>query len=519
MNAVIYARFSSHQQNEQSIEGQLKVCYDYAKKNGYIIVGEYIDRALTGTSDKRPRFQKMINDSAKRQFEAIIVYQLDRFARNRYDSATYKAKLKGNGVRVISARENIADDASGVLMEAVLEGMAEYYSKELSQKVSRGMTINAEKCKYNGGVTPLGYFIDENKHYKIDKTTSSVVIKIFEMYAGGFTIKQITDELNEKRIKTSKGVAFNKNSLHTMLANKKYLGIYTYNVIEIKDGMPRIISDELFDKVQEILAKNKKAPARAKATIEYILTTKLFCGHCRAMMTGVSGTSRTGVIHYYYTCNNYKKKTCKKKNVTKDYIENLVLKMARDELTNENIEKISREVEAFCEKEKDKSNLKRLNKELDEINKAIENLLKAIEQGQHIELLSDWITQKQHEKSEIEKAIALEKLQYVDLTASEIKFFLTRLKTGDINDMKYRKMLITVLIHSVYLYDDGSLMITFHAGDRPITISAEQIDDFESELETSGSFLKDVGSPICMPVNPNIMDLWAFIQIVNRRKR
>ena len=508
MNAVIYARFSSHQQNEQSIEGQLKVCYDYAQRNGYIIVGEYIDRALTGTSDKRPQFQKMINDSAKRQFEAIIVYQLDRFARNRYDSATYKAKLKKNGVRVVSARENIADDASGALMEAVLEGMAEYYSKELSQKVTRGMNINAEKCQYNGGVIPLGYYIDNDKKYQIDKDTAPIVTKIFEMYAGGSTVKQISDELNEKHIKTSRGAEFNKNSLHTMLANKKYLGIYTYNDIEIPNGMPRIISDELFDKVQEILAKNKKAPARAKATVEYILTTKLFCGHCRAMMTGVSGTSRTGTVFYYYTCNNYKK------NVQKDYIENLILKMARAELTNENIEKISHEIEAFCEKEKDKSNLKRLNKELAEINKAIENLLKAIEEGKHINLLSDRITKKESEKAEIEKLIVLEKLQYVDLTASEIKFFLTRLKTGDINDMKYRKMLITVLVHSVYLYDDGSLMITFNAGDRPITISAGQIADFEKEFATSGSFLNDVGSSTkffhIVPKPPILRQVWEF---------
>ena len=242
--------------------------------------------------------------------------------------------------------------------------------------MERDVKRNAEKCQYNGGVIPLGYYIDENKKYQIDNDTAPIVGKIFEMYAGGSTVKQISDELNEKRIKTSRGAEFNKNSLHTMLENKKYIGIYTYNDIEIPNGMPRIISDELFDKVQEILVKNKKAPARSKATIEYILTTKLFCGHCRAMMTGVSGTSRTGVIHYYYTCNNYKKKACKKKNVTKAYIENLVLKMARDELTNDNIDKISREVEAFCEKEKGKSNLKRLNKELAEINKAIENLIK-----------------------------------------------------------------------------------------------------------------------------------------------
>ena len=157
MNVVIYARFSSHSQTEQSIEGQLKECYAYAQRNDYTVVGEYIDRALSGTTDHRPEFQRMIADSAKKTFQGVLVYQLDRFARNRYDSATYKAKLKKNGVRVLSARENISDDASGVLMEAVLEGMAEYYSVELAQKIKRGMDINAEKCLSTGGNLALGF--------------------------------------------------------------------------------------------------------------------------------------------------------------------------------------------------------------------------------------------------------------------------------------------------------------------------------------------------------------------------
>lgn len=157
MNAVIYARFSSHAQNEQSIEGQLKVCYEFAERNGYKVIAEYIDRALSGTTDNRADFLRMIDDSKYGNFNYIIVYQLDRFARNRYDSATYKAKLKRNGVRVLSARENITDDASGILMESLLEGMAEYFSAELSQKVKRGMAISAEKCLYTGGTLPFGY--------------------------------------------------------------------------------------------------------------------------------------------------------------------------------------------------------------------------------------------------------------------------------------------------------------------------------------------------------------------------
>lgn len=163
MNIVIYARFSSHSQNEQSIEGQLKTCYDYALKNGYTVINEYIDRAISGKTDNLPEFQKMIEDSGKGQFSGILVYQLDRFARNRYDSATYKAKLKKNGVRVYSARENITDDASGILVEGLLESMAEYYSAELSQKIKRGIDISASKCLYFGGGVPLGFYIDDDK--------------------------------------------------------------------------------------------------------------------------------------------------------------------------------------------------------------------------------------------------------------------------------------------------------------------------------------------------------------------
>ena len=157
MNVVIYARYSSHSQTEQSIEGQLHTCYEYAKNNGYLVVGEYIDRAQSGTTDSRAEFQRMIADSDKHTFEGVLVYQLDRFARNRYDSAINKAKLKKNGVRVISARENISDDASGILVEGVLESMAEYYSAELSQKIRRGMEINAQKCLANGSNPGLGY--------------------------------------------------------------------------------------------------------------------------------------------------------------------------------------------------------------------------------------------------------------------------------------------------------------------------------------------------------------------------
>ena len=218
----------------------------------------------------------MIADSAKRQFQAVLVYQLDRFSRNRYDSATYKNKLKKNGVRVISAREVIAEDASGVLLESVLEGMAEYFSAELSQKVKRGMRLNAEKCLFTGAGVPLGYKIVDKK-FVINDEEASIVKRIFETYLAGNTMADIIHYLNENSVKTSKGNPYNKNSIRRILTNTRYIGVYKYGGLEIPGGVPSIIDDVTFEQAQILMDKNKKAPARAKAVEDYyLLTTRLF---------------------------------------------------------------------------------------------------------------------------------------------------------------------------------------------------------------------------------------------------
>ena len=413
MNVVIYARYSSDRQTEQSIEGQLKECYEYARRNGYTIVGEYIDRAISGTTDHRPEFLRMIADGDKKLFQAVLVYQLDRFARNRYDSATYKAKLKKNGIRVLSARENISDDASGVLMEAVLEGMAEYYSVELSQKIRRGMDINAEKCLSTGGNLALGFRVDSEKHIQIDPDTAPVVQKIFEMYASGQSMADIIRYLNANQIKTSYGNEFNKNSINRILRNKRYIGVYTYRDKEIPDGLPRIVDEDLFWEAQRIMEKNKKAPARAKAKVDYLLTTKLFCGHCKAAMTGISGTSKTERKYHYYQCvTNRRDKSCDKKTVGKEYIEDLVVNRLRDFLTPDNISTIAREVVDLCERESNNGNTRRLKKLLAENEQATENLLKALESGQAVDIIADRIAQKKKEHEKLSLQLLVETSQH-----------------------------------------------------------------------------------------------------------
>ena len=260
MKAVIYARYSSDNQREESIEGQIRECTAFAEKNGITILRHYIDRAFSAKTDNRPEFQNMIKDSGKRLFDMIIVWKLDRFARNRYDSARYKAALKKNGVKVVSASEVISDGVEGIILESVLEGYAEYYSADLSEKVVRGMTENALKSKYNGGTRPIGYLIDNDQYFQLDPLTAPFVREAFQRYDEGATMTAIRDWLNEQGVKNTQGQKMTYNSVQHLLNNRRYIGKYTYRDIVVPDGIPAIVPQDLFDRVQEKLAKKQKGP-------------------------------------------------------------------------------------------------------------------------------------------------------------------------------------------------------------------------------------------------------------------
>ena len=494
MNVVIYARFSSHSQTEQSIDGQLRECTEYAIKNGHTIVGEYIDRAFSGTTDIRPDFQRMIEDSSKKFFNGVLVWKLDRFTRERHDSAVYKAVLRKNGVRVISVTENISDTPEGGLLEAVIEGMNEFYSKDLAQKIIRGMNESARKCLCTGGGVALGFKVDNEKRFQIDEDTAPIVREIFTMYANGKTVTEIISMMNERHIVTSRGNAFNKNSLRKMLRNKRYIGTYTYQgkdkyggerqCIEIPNGIPRIVDDETFYQVQEMLDKNKKAPARARAKAEYLLTTKLFCGHCKEMMTGLSGTSHTAAKHNYYICNNRKKKLCNKKNVRKEFIEELVLAECRKLLTDKNINRIAKEIAKVSEQEAEPVLLQQMRKQLADNERKKKNLLSALMNcGKDLqETIFQPLREIEKEITDLQIQIAKEAAGQVRLTAPEIKFFLTALKKGDPDTAKHKKTLIAIFVNAIYLYDDKITLI-FNSGDKPVTITNDLLNDIEKQAE------------------------------------
>lgn len=155
----------------------------------------------------------MIKDSGKKLFDMIIVWKLDRFSRNRYDSARYKSQLKKNGVKVVSATEVISDGAEGIILESMLEGFAEYYSADLSEKVVRGMTDNALKCKYNGGTLPIGYIIDAEQYFQVDPVTAPFILDAFKRYDKGATMTESRDWLNEQGMKNTRGNPLTYNSV------------------------------------------------------------------------------------------------------------------------------------------------------------------------------------------------------------------------------------------------------------------------------------------------------------------
>ena len=467
-NAVIYARFSSHAQNEQSIEGQLKECYAFAERSGLRIVHEYIDRALTGTTDKRPEFLQMIEDSKRKGFQFVVVYQLDRFARNRYDSATYKAKLKKNGVRVLSAKENITDDASGILIEGVLESMAEYYSAELSQKIKRGIAISASKCKFFGGKVPLGYKIDEKKDYVIDEDTAPIVRRMFEMLAGGYNYAQIARYMNERGIPTSTGGKWGKNSFNSIFSNRRYLGKYIFHGEEIDGGIPQLIDDGLFADVQKVLEKYAAAPSRGKAKVEYLLSDKLLCGKCASKMTGISSTSKSKKIHHYYKCVGVTKGVCDKRTIRKQFIEDEIIyaivgngteQNPQGVLTDEFIDMVAAETYMLIQEERNDSEIKRLESLVADNQKAINNLMQALMLGKIADTILAQIEKLENENKELNDTIESEKALQIDYTYSDIRKWLQHFRTLDYSKTKNRKDLIDTFIYRVLLYDDKMKVI------------------------------------------------------------
>ena len=454
-SAVIYARYSSHNQSEVSIEQQVDACEKYAERNGYTIIDRYADRAVSGRTDRRPAFQKMMKDARSGAFDYVIAWKSNRIGRNMIQAMNTAATLASYGVACLYVEEDFDDTASGRFALRNMMNVNQFYSENMAEDIRRGMLDNAARCRVNSK-PPYGYRRGQDGRFEIDEPAAAVVRQIFDRVLTGWSIFDIMTDLNRRGVKTGSGGEWKKQSFGRLLSNDRYTGLYHWDEITVEGGMPVIIDRETFDRVQLILKTKKKPRGKQRMNEEYLLSGKLFCGECGSPMSALSGTGKSGRKFTYYCCNRKRyEKACEKKNVPKDVIEKQVLEYLRSQLMNDafidwvvgGYEKVAAEIRADSER-------LQLDAELKDVSRRIKNMLAAIEMGVVNEATQERMQELLQTRRDLEEAIRLDDAACSIPSSDEVRFWLEGFRSGDFSSRKFQRELITTFVHAVYVYDD-----------------------------------------------------------------
>ena len=472
--AVIYARYSSDRQTEQSIEGQVRVCNDYAERNDILVVNQYVDRATTGTNDNRDAFQQMMKDSDKKAWDYVLVYKLDRFSRNKFEMAMHRKHLKDNGIKILSAMENIPDSPEGILLESLLEGINQYYSEELAQKTRRGQRETRLKGLHCAGKLNYGYYTEKKKVF-VHPEEGPIVKEIFERYAAGERGNERAISFAERGI-LYRGKPFSAANIYVILHGEKYTGKYELHG-EVYDNIyPRIIEPELYERCKQKIDANRYG--NHIPDYSYLLRRRVYCGECGTRMTSYSGTSKSGRVSKYYKCwNAIGKKNCKAKFIKKDVLDGLAIKTLQETLTGKNLSVIVDEIyKQHNAKLLGENPVKMLEKELTQINKSINNIMHAIEQGILTDTTKERLQELENQRRDLQEKLIFERMQeQVVLDKKTIEEYL---KDGVKQEPE---MMIDLLVDKVYVYGDRIELI-LHYTDQPIK-PKPQIDNNDESPE------------------------------------
>lgn len=361
LRAAAYARFSSEMQRDESINAQLRAIRSYAQSHNLLLTKEYTDRAHSATTDQRPEFLQMIADAKQGAFDIIIVHKLDRFSRNRYDSAIYRRELKLAGVEIRSVLENLDGSPESLLLESLLEGINEFYSRNLAREVQKGKKENALQGKHVGGTPPLGYRVNPaTLLLEIEPFEAQAVQLIFRLYLEGAGYGEILDTLNRKGYRTKRGRPFGKNSLYEILRNEKYSGVYTYNkscakdvrgkmnrhkfkpeaeIIRTQNALPALVSPEDFAAVQQKMQQRKHSTGRFKAQQVYLLSGKITCGECGSTFGGNARRPRPDhPLYTSYRCTRRNQTVrCRNREIRSQTLDEYVLHLLANNLFDERL--------------------------------------------------------------------------------------------------------------------------------------------------------------------------------------
>ena len=466
--AAIYARYSSHAQNDASIEQQVEACMRYAAGKGITVLETYSDRAVSGKSDRRPDFQRMMKDAGRGKFQCVLAWKSNRMGRNMLEAMMNDARLSECGVRCLYVEEDFDDSASGRFSLRTMMNVNQFYSEAMAEDIRRGLTDNANQCKSNGAA-PLGYRRGPDGRFVIDEEKAAVVREIFDRISRGEIQASIASDLNARGIATRRGGKWNKSSFRAILANERYTGVYIYGDVRVEGGMPAIVSRDTFDRARERVEtmRTEIRSRRRRDNVEYILTGKLYCGHCRTPMVGSCGTGKMGLMYYYYRCNNQAvHHICDKKPVRKEKIEALVTAAIREiVLEDRTISWLADNFMRMKARLESESDLGILEDKLRDNRTATGNLMKAIEAGIITETTKARLQELEAEKRDLDRKIERERRLIPSFTRDQVVCWLEAFREGDIEDVSFQKRLIKQFLRAVYLYDDHLHLIFDYSED------------------------------------------------------
>jgi site-specific DNA recombinase len=488
--AAIYARFSSNNQRQESIFHQVEKIKQYANDNGIEIVETYVDEAESGTTDQRTNFLKMINDAQTASWKYIIVYKMDRLSRSVADALNYKKHLAGLGIRIVSVIEDFdTDTPEGGLFNLITMGLSQYYVENMKRETMAGIMQNAKTGRHSGGRAPLGYKVKDDLHYEIDPVGAEAVKIIFNMIEQRQTYTEITKVLKEKGYKTIEGNDFRPNFID-IVTNRKYLGEYVYNrtiskdhlgkrrnrlskpeseIVRIKEAMPRIIEDEQFKRVQEIVASRKKGKFNTWAKSKYLLSGRTQCAICgKAIVGNVSFRTDERAPIMQYRCQTKGVNRCHLKSLNMINLDKFVVWFLKDVLLNEKNskslklileDKVNRIVENSISRQADiKNKISSIDDTLKVINGNLANSNKAMEKILYSEIKEAIIQREKHEiELESISSLNMPKVKYLNDLRTIISSFRKQIK--DLN-IENNKKAIAALIQRIKLNNE-SIIIHF----------------------------------------------------------
>lgn len=487
MKVVGYCRFSAEAQKDgYSIDAQKRAIREYCKKEGLDLLEFYIDEARTGTNDKRPNFQRMMDDVSKGIFDAIIVHKRDRFSRNKFDFALYGQRLNDFNIKLLSVTECNDDTPENDILTSMLEAFAAYYPKNLSREVRKGMDEAARMGMATGGAPSFGYITDpKTRKYVIVESEAEIVRKIYDWFLSGLKINDIVVELEKNGVKTKRGNPMKAKAVMRILTSEKYLGTTIFNsyhdysgkraltpksdLIKVEDSFPAIIDKDTFLQVQKIIDSGRRGHYARRTKEDYILSGYVYCGECGSKMKGSASTKSTKdgkQLYKYYVCPNKAKKTCHIKQIQKRELENAVMKIIDERLfQGETLNLIINEIYSAMKEYGSLPEEKVLEykKTIAATSTKLDRLLNLYLDGDmdkevYKKKKAELTAFKQMYEDELNKSLLLGNISKEEIRA-KLLYFAAKL-LSDNKNLERKKAAIAALIDRIDLYDD-KVVVTF----------------------------------------------------------